>query len=59
MIFNDDIHQYCPIMWQRLHPHLFKEAFEAKKKGVVEIKEVNGAFYWRRDIDNKELELGL
>lgn len=61
MILKDDLLKYIPLQWALIHPSMYTLALEAKIKELAELAmdDRDNQFYWRRFVDNPQLELGL
>lgn len=63
MILKDDLLKYIPLQWTLIHPNMYALALEAKIKELAELAmvetHIDNQFYWRRFVDNSQLELGL
>lgn len=72
MILKDEpeLQRFIPLKWGLLHPSMYEPALVAvamKLAEVAIVERTRASFmsdrrfeiYWQRDIDNKQLELGL
>lgn len=56
---NAELQSYIPMGWWPLHPALYQLALKAVAADLAEISVDQDKIYWRRSIDNPQLELGL